>query len=71
MTGTLALGDGKRASYKASAPAGAAGLYDLTVSPDGELSGASAAGLSVTGEITLGRRGTGLLKLADGERLKF
>jgi hypothetical protein len=71
VTGTIELPDGKTVRYEARQPAGAAGLYDLTVSSDGELSGASAAGLGVTGEITLRRQGTGVLKLADGTRLKF
>ena len=49
----------------------AAGLYELTVSSGGELSGASAAGLAVKGDITLGKRGTGVLRLVDGNRLEF
>jgi hypothetical protein len=71
VTGTIELPDGKTVRYEARQPAGAAGLYDLTVSSDGELSGASAGGIGVTGEITLRRRGTGMLKLADGTRLKL
>jgi hypothetical protein len=71
VTGTVEVPAGKALPYVARRPAGAAGLYDLTVSSEGKLRGASAAGLGVTGEITLGRRGTGMLKLADGERLKF
>jgi transposase len=71
VTGTVELPGGKTVRYEASPPPGAAGLYDLTISSDGKLSGASAAGLGVTGEITMRRRGTGMLKLADGERLKF
>jgi hypothetical protein len=71
VTGSIELPDGKTVRYKASRPGGAAGLYELTVSPDGELSGASAAGLGVKGEIRLGKRGTGMLRLADGERLEF
>jgi hypothetical protein len=35
------------------------------------LKGASAAGLGATGEIKLERRGTGMLRLADGGRVKF
>jgi hypothetical protein len=71
VTGTVELPGGKTARYEASPPSGAAGLYDLTVSPAGELSGASAAGLGVTGEVTMRRRGTGRLNLVDGKRLKF
>ena len=71
VTGTVALPSGKTVRYEASPPSGAAGLYELTVSSVGELRGASAAGLGVTGEITLGKRGTGMLRLVDGKRLRF
>jgi hypothetical protein len=71
VTGTVALPSGKTVRYEASPPSGAAGLYELTVSSAGELRGASAAGLGVTGEITLGKRGTGMLRLVDGKRLEF
>ena len=71
VTGTVELPGGKTVRYAASPPSGAAGLYDLTVSSDGDLSGASAAGLGVTGEMTLRKRGTGMLRLVDGERLEF
>jgi hypothetical protein len=71
VTGTVALPSGKTVRYEASPPSGAAGLYELTVSSAGELRGASAAGLGVTGEIALGKRGTGMLRLVDGERLEF
>jgi len=71
VTGTVELLSGKTVGYEASPPSGAAGLYELTASSAGELSGASAAGLSVTGEIKLGKRGTGMLRLVDGKRLGF
>jgi hypothetical protein len=71
VTGTLELADGKTVRYLARRPAGAAGLYDLTVSSKGKLKGASEAGLGVTGEVTLRGGGTGMLKLADGRRLEF
>jgi transposase len=71
VTGTVELPGGKTVRYEASPPSGAAGLYDLTVSSDGDVSGASAAGLGVTGEMTLRKRGTGMLRLVDGERLEF
>jgi hypothetical protein len=71
VTGTVELSSGKTVKYQAGPPSGAAGLYELTVSSAGELSGASAAGLGVTGEITLGKRGTGMLRLVDGKRLEF
>jgi hypothetical protein len=71
VKGTLELPNGKKVRYNARPPGGAAGLYDLVVSAKGKLRGASAAGLGLTGEVKLQRGGTGMLKLADGERLKF
>ncbi|WP_152690536.1 hypothetical protein [Jiangella alkaliphila] len=71
VTGTVELPDGTTAEYRATPPSGAAGLYDLTISSAGELSGASAAGLGVTGQITLGEPGSGMLRLVDGKRLDF
>ena len=71
VTGTLVLPGGEEAEYEASPPSGAAGLYELTVSSTGELSGASAAGLGVTGQIPRGERGTGTLRMVDGARLEF
>ena len=71
VTGTVELPGGKAVRYEAGPPSGAAGLYELTVSSAGELSGASAAGLGVTGEITLGKQGTGMLRLVDGKRLEL
>jgi hypothetical protein len=72
VTGTVELpGGGRTVEYEASPPSGAAGLYDLMVSSDGKLRGASAAGLGVTGEIPLGKRGTGMLRLVDGKRLEL
>jgi hypothetical protein len=71
VTGTIELPGGTTVRYEAATPAGAAGLYDLTVSAEGELSGASAAGLGVTGEVTMRTRGTGTLELVDGTRLEL
>jgi hypothetical protein len=71
VTGSVELADGKKVNYKASRPGGATGFYDLTISAKGKLRGASAAGLGVKGEITLGRSGTGMLRLADGGRVKL
>jgi hypothetical protein len=71
VTGTVVLPGGKTVEYEASPPSGGAGFYELTVSPAGELSGASAAGLAVTGEIPLGKRETGMLRMVDGKRLEF
>ena len=70
VKGTVELPDGKTARYVAKRPAGAAGLYELTLSARGKLSGASAAGLGVAGTIEL-PGGTGVLSLADGRRLEF
>ena len=70
VAGTIELPDGETARYEANRPSGAAGLYDLTMSRRGKLTGASTGGLGVTGTIKLAD-GTGTLKLADGRRLKF
>ena len=70
VTGTLELPGGKTVRYQAGPATGAAGLYELSVSRKGELSGASAAGIGLKGETPL-EDGTGSLKLADGKRRKF
>jgi hypothetical protein len=70
VTGTLDLPDGKTVKYEATPATGAAGLYDLSVSRKGELTGASAAGIGLKGETPLDS-GMGTLKLADGKRRKF
>ena len=71
VTGIVTLPDGETGSFEASPPSGGAGLYELTVSSGGELSGASAAGLALNGDITLGKRGTGVIRMVDGKRLKL
>jgi len=71
VTGTVVLPGGKTGRYEASPPSGGAGLYELTVSSGGELSGVSANGLAVKGEIKLRKRGTGMVRLVDGTRLAF
>ncbi|MFC7359489.1 hypothetical protein [Nocardioides astragali] len=71
VIGTVSLPDGSTGSYEANPPSGGAGLYELTVSPGGELSGASAAGLALKGDLSLGRRGTGTIRMVDGKRLKL
>jgi hypothetical protein len=69
-TGSVELPGGKRVRYKAGPATATAGVYDLTVSANGKLSGASAAGVGLTGKSELPAPGTGTLKLADGKRLK-
>ena len=71
VTGEVELPGGKKVTYRASSPSGPAGLYELTVSSAGELSGASANGLGVTGEILPRKRKIGVLRLVDGTRLEF
>jgi hypothetical protein len=71
VKGTITLPDGKTVRYEARRATGAAGLYDLTVSPKGKISGASATGIGLTGKTALSADGTGTLKLADGTRHKF
>jgi hypothetical protein len=71
VTGTVKLSDGKTVSYRASRATAAAGLYDLTVSRDGQLTGASATGVGLTSKSTLRAPGNGRLRFADGRRRKF
>jgi hypothetical protein len=69
--GTVKLANGKTVEYQAARATGPAGLYDLTLSATGKLTGASATGVGLTGEAPLRQRGSGTLKLADGKRRKF
>jgi outer membrane murein-binding lipoprotein Lpp len=71
VRGNIELRGGKTVKYVAAPAAATAGLYALTVSPKGKLTGASAAGVGLTGKSTLPSPGPGTLKLADGTRLKF
>jgi hypothetical protein len=71
VKGTITLPGGKTARYNASRATGAAGLYELAVSPKGKLTGASATGIGLTGRTALEADGSGTLKLADGTRHKF
>ena len=70
-TGTVDVPDAETGRYSASTATATAGLYDLTVSPKGKVTGASAAGVGLTGSVTLPPPGDGRLKLADGSRLRF
>jgi hypothetical protein len=70
-TGTIELSDGKTLRYEAEGATAIAGLYDLTVSSSGKLTGASATGVGLTGKSTIPKPGDGSLKLADGKRLKL
>jgi hypothetical protein len=69
-TGSIELPGGRTVRYKAGLATAAAGVYDLTVSARGKLTGASATGVGLTGKSELPAPGTGTLKLADGKRLK-
>lgn len=71
MEGTVDLPDGESTTFKAEAATAASGVYDLTVSDDGKIRGASEAGVALTGESSLPEPGSGSLKLADGTRLDF
>lgn len=71
VSGTLTLPDGKEASYRATRATAAAGLYDLTVSSKGQLSGASATGVGLTSKSSLRAPGFGSIKFADGKKRKF
>jgi hypothetical protein len=69
--GTIDVPDAGSGRYSASGATATAGLYDLTVSPKGKVTGASAAGVGLTGTVTLPPPGDGRLKLADRSRLRF
>jgi hypothetical protein len=68
VAGTIELPGGGTARYRAVPATGPAGLYDLTVSRRGKLSGASATGVGLTGQTALEK---GLIKMADGSRRRF
>lgn len=70
-TGTIELSDGKTLRYEAEPSTATAGVYDLTVSSRGKLTGASATGVGLTGKSTIPKPGSGSLNLADGKRLKL
>jgi hypothetical protein len=70
-TGTVELPDGETGRYNAREATATSGLYDLTVTRRGKVTGASAAGVGLTGSVTLPPPGTGRLKLADGTRIRF
>ena len=70
-TGTIESEGAKAIRYNAPQATAASGLYDLTVSARGKLSGASAAGVALKGEVELPPPGAGSIKLADGKRIKF
>jgi hypothetical protein len=71
VAGTLKLPDGKTVRYEARRATAASGLYELTVSGKGRLSGASAAGVGLTSKSKLRAPGSGSLKFADGNRREF
>ena len=70
-TGRVELTGGQTVRYRAGSATATAGVYALTVSANGRIRGASAAGVGLRGQSTLPRPGNGSLKLADGRRLKF
>jgi hypothetical protein len=71
VKGSVQLEEGESVRYKGAHPGGAAGLYDLKLTPAGKLRGVSAAGLAVKGQISVDGSPAGFLKLADGTRLDF
>lgn len=70
-TGTIEPPEGETIDYTATPATATAGVYNLRVTPDGELRGASAAGVALRGETTLPSPGPGTLELADGSSLKL
>jgi hypothetical protein len=71
VTGSVTLPAGKTVRYQAGRATAAAGLYDLTVTSKGLLSGASANGVGLTSKSPLIAPGAGKLKFADGKRRPF
>lgn len=71
VKGTVDVPDGDAGRFSASDATATAGLYDLKVSPKGKVTGASAAGVGLTGTVTLPPPGDGRLKLADRSRIRF
>ena len=71
VSGTITLPGGKDVAYRATRATAAAGLYDLTVSAKGKLSGASANGVGLTSKSALRAPGSGAIKFADGKRRRF
>jgi len=69
--GTVELGDEEPVRYEASSAPATAGVYNLSVSAKGKITGASEAGVALTGNVDLPPPGTGRLKLADGKTVKF
>jgi hypothetical protein len=70
-TGSVKLPEGETQRYSAPEATATSGLYDLTVSREGKVTGASAAGVGLTGQVELPPPGTGRLKLADGTKIKL
>jgi hypothetical protein len=70
-SGTIEPPDGETLEYKAVQATATSGVYDLTVTRDGKLRGASATGVALRGNVELPPPGTGALRLADGKRLKL
>jgi hypothetical protein len=70
-SGSIEVSGGESVRYQADRATAAAGVYSLTVSANGRIRGASAAGVALTGTSTLPEPGRGTLKLADGSRLRF
>lgn len=71
VAGTITLPGGEDVRYRATRATAAAGLYDLTVSAKGRLSGASANGVGLTSKSALRAPGFGAIKFADGKRRRF
>jgi hypothetical protein len=70
-TGRVEVPDADTMRYQAGSATATAGVYALTVSANGRIRGASAAGVGLKGQSTLPEPGNGSIKLADGRRLKF
>lgn len=69
-TGTVRLTGGRELQFDAVRTAGASGLYELELSPAGEVVGATEAGVGATGKIALTDSGKGRIALADGQSIE-
>jgi hypothetical protein len=70
-SGTIEPPDGDTLDYRAVQATATSGFYDLTVTRDGRLRGASASGVALKGNVELPPPGSGTLRLADGNRVRF
>lgn len=69
-TGTITLPDGNSVPFEAALASGVAGLYTVSVLPDGRVSGSSEGGGRMEGQIAE-EENTSVLTATDGQTLDF